>query len=119
MAEIVSKSDAMHLIRESDFFETRLSSAKRVEGASGPGGALDALRNWLVGSGLYASGISKRERMVRDQFVRELFNAFRAQRPAAESEVGFDRTILEDWLEKLYAVELRSEMARIPKVRRK
>ncbi|NVK57314.1 MAG: hypothetical protein HWE26_17055 [Alteromonadaceae bacterium] len=54
--------------------------------------------------------------MVREQYARDLLRAFENYCPDGKDDAGYDRLLLEEWLEKLFSAEVRKEMGDIPEV---
>lgn len=116
MAEKISNVDALHLVKASDFFQSRLPSSRESEDSGDIGSVLTSFRNSMKSSGMLGSGVSRRDRMVREQYARDLLRAFENYCPDGKDDAGYDRLLLEEWLEKLFSAEVRKEMGDIPEV---
>lgn len=106
MTEVVDKSEALQIIQQSDFFQSRLPGSKERR----MGGVVNALSN--LGYGMQ----TERERMMERQFLRMMIRQFEDQRPNAVEDGQYMRDPLETWLDDLFDKEIENELGSIPRV---
>lgn len=105
MDSYLTKDEALQVIAQSDFVRARDPGAKERS---------DLLA--IPGLEKFRFGRSRRDAMVRRQFMKNMLWAFEEQRPDAVTDQGYHREALTAWLEELFAEEVRAEMGDIPKV---
>ncbi|RAK24085.1 hypothetical protein ATI53_1001192 [Salipiger aestuarii] len=108
MSEFLSKGEALKVIEGSDFVQSRLPSSRKLRPSAFASVAASIQEMY--------GGRSQRDQMVERQFLRNVLAQFEAQRSNDCTEEGYRKQALDDWLEALFAYEVKDEMGDIPNV---